>query len=73
MIRKIGILTSGGDCAGLNAVIRSVVHAAHRKGWETIGILDGTAGLLYDPPQVRTLSPNDFDGNVLRQGGTILG
>ncbi|MCB9964884.1 MAG: ATP-dependent 6-phosphofructokinase [Rhodospirillales bacterium] len=73
MIRRIGILTSGGDCAGLNAVIRAVVHSAHRKGWETIGILDGTAGLLYDPPQVRSLHPNDFDGNVLRQGGTILG
>lgn len=73
MIKKIGILTSGGDCAGLNAVIRAVVHSAHQKGWETIGILDGTAGLLKEEPEVRTLHPNDFDGNLLRQGGTILG
>ncbi|MCB1557135.1 MAG: ATP-dependent 6-phosphofructokinase [Alphaproteobacteria bacterium] len=71
--KKIGILTSGGDCAGLNAVIRSVVHSAHHQGWETIGILNGTAGLLKDPPQVRTLHPRDFDGNVMRLGGTILG
>ncbi len=73
MTKKIGILTSGGDCAGLNAAIRAVVHAAHQKGWETIGILDGTAGLLCEVPQVRVLHPNDFDGNILRQGGTILG
>lgn len=72
-IKKIGILTSGGDCAGLNAAIRAVVHSAHQKGWETYGILDGTAGLFFDPPEVRLLTPNDFDGNVLRQGGTILG
>ena len=50
MSKKIGILTSGGDCAGLNAVIRAVVHSADQKGWETVGILDGTAGLLKDEP-----------------------
>lgn len=71
--KRIGILTSGGDCAGLNAVIRSVVHSAHYQGWEVVGILDGTAGLLQDPPEYRVLSPNEFDGNLLRQGGTILG
>jgi 6-phosphofructokinase 1 len=70
---KIGILTSGGDCAGLNAVIRAVVHSAHLKGWETLGILDGTAGLLHAEPQFRVLTPNDLDGNVMRLGGTILG
>ncbi|HPF78964.1 MAG TPA: 6-phosphofructokinase, partial [Alphaproteobacteria bacterium] len=42
MSKKIGILTSGGDCAGLNAVIRAVVHSAVHKGWEVYGILDGT-------------------------------
>lgn len=73
MSKKIGILTSGGDCAGLNAVIRSIVHSAHRKGWETVGILDGTAGLLGDEPQYRNLTPEEFDGTVMRMGGTILG
>lgn len=73
MSKKIGILTSGGDCAGLNAVIRAVVHSGARKGWETIGILDGTAGLLGDEPQYRILTPEEFDGTVMRMGGTILG
>jgi 6-phosphofructokinase 1 len=72
-IKKIGILTSGGDCAGLNAVIRAVVHSAHQRGWETIGLIDGTACLLGDEPDVRTLTPAEFDGTVMRMGGTILG
>src|SRR5690606_3219546 len=70
---KIGILTSGGDCAGLNAVIRAVVHSAHLKGWETYGILDGTAGLLQENPQFRILTPNELDGNFMRLGGKLLG
>ena len=73
MSKKIGILTSGGDCAGLNAVIRAVVHSAHQKGRETYGILDGTAGLLAAEPQYRVLTPEAFDGTILRMGGTILG
>ncbi|MCB1552017.1 MAG: 6-phosphofructokinase, partial [Alphaproteobacteria bacterium] len=47
--KRIGILTSGGDCAGLNAAIRAAVHRADLLGWEVYGILDGTAGLLCDP------------------------
>ncbi len=73
MTKRIGILTSGGDCAGLNAAIRAAVHRADLLGWEIFGILDGTAGLLVDPPQYRQLKPNDFDNNVMRMGGTILG
>ncbi|MGE4313072.1 MAG: ATP-dependent 6-phosphofructokinase [Pseudobdellovibrionaceae bacterium] len=71
--KRIGILTSGGDCAGLNAVIRAAVHSAALRGWEVVGILDGTAGLLERPLQYKVLNPNDFDGNVMRMGGTILG
>lgn len=71
--KKIGILTSGGDCAGLNAAIRAVVHSAHQKGWETIGLIDGTAGLLGDEPEYRVLTPGQFDGTLLRRGGTVLG
>jgi len=70
---KIGILTSGGDCAGLNAVIRAAVHRSSLLGWEIVGILDGTAGLLEDVPQIRVLKPGDFDNNVMRMGGTVLG
>lgn len=71
--KRIGILTSGGDCAGLNAVIRAAVHRAHILGYEMVGILDGTHGLISDPPQVRVLTPADTDANMMRQGGTILG
>lgn len=73
MTKKIGILTSGGDCAGLNAVMRAVVYRADALGWEIIGIENGTAGLLENPCRVRALKSKDFDGFILRRGGTILG
>ena len=71
--KRIGILTSGGDCAGLNAVIRAVVYAAGQKGWEVIGIEDGTAGLLDRPARYQVLTPAMFDTTIMRMGGTILG
>ena len=46
MTKRIGILTSGGDCPGLNAVIRSVVKSATRRGWQVYGIPYGTQGLI---------------------------
>ena len=46
MNKKIGILTSGGDCPGLNAIIRAVVKCASQKGWEVYGIPYGTEGFL---------------------------
>lgn len=73
MAKTIGILTSGGDCAGLNAVMRAAVHRADMLGWSVIGIENGTAGLLESPYQVRTLTPDDFDGFIMRRGGTVLG
>jgi 6-phosphofructokinase 1 len=48
-IQRIGILTSGGDCAGLNPVIRAVVSRASALGWTVVGIRNGTAGLLARP------------------------
>lgn len=70
-IRKIGILTGGGDCPGLNAVIRAVVHCACREhGLEVCGILDGYAGLIHK--RVRPLALADVSG-ILPRGGTILG
>jgi len=71
--KRIGILTSGGDCAGLNAVIRAVVYAATRQGMEVIGIEDGTAGLLTRPMRYKILSREMFDMTVMRLGGTVLG
>lgn len=73
MSKTIGILTSGGDCAGLNAVMRAAVFRASGLGWRVIGIENGTAGLLESPYRVRALEPEDFDGFIMRRGGTILG
>ncbi|RMD63359.1 MAG: ATP-dependent 6-phosphofructokinase [Alphaproteobacteria bacterium] len=73
-IRRIGILTSGGDCAGLNAVLRAVVlRAVYGYGWEVIGIRQGTAGLMARPVAAEVLDPAEFTGLLLRTGGTILG
>jgi 6-phosphofructokinase 1 len=71
--KKIAILTSGGDCAGLNAVLRAVVLSADRLGWDVLGIEDGSHGLLSTPPKARKLSVASVDTVMLRQGGTILG
>jgi len=71
--KRIGILTSGGDCAGLNAVIRAAVLHAATLNWEVIGIQTGTHGLLFDPPRIRPLTVADVDNVMLRQGGTVLG
>jgi len=73
-IKKIGVLTSGGDCSGLNAVIRAVVHRAIlHYGWEVYGIYDGTKGLMDRPMRYKKLTIADVDTNILRQGGTFLG
>lgn len=71
--RTVAILTSGGDCAGLNAVLRAVTLRAQALGWRVLGIENGPAGLLADPPEVRVLTPQDLEGHVMRLGGTILG
>jgi 6-phosphofructokinase 1 len=71
--RTIGILTSGGDCAGLNAVIRAVVHRAQHYGWRVLGIRDGTMGLLDRPLRYDELDIASVDGTMMRLGGTILG
>jgi ATP-dependent phosphofructokinase / diphosphate-dependent phosphofructokinase len=70
-IKRIGVLTGGGDAPGLNAVIRAVVKAAHNAGIEVIGLEDSFDGLIY-PEKSRPLSPHDVTG-ILRLGGTILG
>jgi 6-phosphofructokinase 1 len=72
--RRLAVLTSGGDCAGLNAVIRAVTdHASGTHGWDVIGIKNGHLGLLEDPPQVVGLTPENVRGDMLRTGGTFLG
>ena len=70
MANYIGILTSGGDCPGLNAAIRGVGKAAHDFGMEVIGFRDGFRGLVQD----RTMKlDGDLLSGILTDGGTILG
>jgi ATP-dependent phosphofructokinase / diphosphate-dependent phosphofructokinase len=69
--KRIGIVTGGGDCPGLNAVIRAAAKAATMRGWETLGILGGYEGLL-EPRQFRPLDYHALSGLLVR-GGTILG
>jgi len=71
--KKIGILTSGGDCAGLNAVIRAATDAAIGRGWEVLGLRNGHLGLMNTPPDVVPLTAEAVRGDLLRAGGTILG
>jgi 6-phosphofructokinase 1 len=73
-IKKIGILTSGGDCAGLNAVVMSVVNAATKFGWEVYGIHDGTDGLTNRPLSYEILTETNFSNSPWpRMAGSYLG
>jgi len=67
---RLALLTGGGDCPGLNAVIRSAARTAFGLGWEVFGIEDGFEGLLTK--RARQLHPRDVRG-ILHLGGTILG
>lgn len=71
MKRRIGILTSGGDCPGLNAAIRGVAKASYGMfDCEIVGILDGYHGLING--KYKEMNAHDFSG-ILTRGGTILG
>ena len=70
MRERIGILTAGGDCPGLNAVIRAVVRCAHRDDVEVLGIKNGWRGLVEG--DVEPLTRASVTG-ILPRGGTILG
>ena len=69
--KRIGILTSGGDCPGLNAVIRGVVKAADKLHWEVIGFIDGFEGML--PPGDYRILDRQSTSHIMSMGGTILG
>src|SRR5216117_2539029 len=70
MAKRIGILTGGGDCPGLNAVIRAVARRSFQRGHEVVGVRDGWRGLVED--ELEPLGPREISG-VLPRGGTILG
>ena len=80
--KRIGVLTGGGDCPGLNAVIRAVVKKAYTEGFEPVGFKDGWKGplLLWEtspegqmlPLVIDPLMPEHISG-IIEKGGTILG
>jgi 6-phosphofructokinase 1 len=70
MIRRIAVLTSGGDAPGMNAAIRAVTRSALDQNWEVLGVREGYAGLMrgtFEPLNDRSV------GGIIQQGGTILG
>ena len=69
--RRIGILNSGGDCPGLNAVLRGAVRAALKLGWEVVGFKDGFEGML--PPGRFIMLDRHKTAGIMPLGGTILG
>ncbi len=69
-MRRIGVLTSGGDAPGMNAAIRVVVRAGIDKGWEVFGIRHGYYGLIND--NMVPLMSRDV-GGIIQEGGTVLG
>src|SRR5215204_4065841 len=71
-IKKVAILTSGGDAPGLNGVIRAFVKSAMLDhGWDVVGVEDGFEGMI-GTPKLRPLRNSDVRG-LLGRGGTILG
>jgi len=70
MLRKVGVLTNGGDCPGLNAVIRAIVRTASRNGIECLGYIEGYKGLVNN--NYINLTKQYISG-IINKGGTIIG
>lgn len=70
-VKRIGIMTGGGDCPGLNAVIRAVVMMADKRGVEVVGIPYGYRGMLLGGDYFKVLKPADVM-SIIEKGGTIL-
>jgi len=70
MAKSLGILTGGGDCPGLNAVIRAVVRRADAAGWDVVAVREGWRGLVESI--FEDLGPQQVSG-ILPRGGTIIG
>jgi 6-phosphofructokinase 1 len=69
-MKRIAVLTSGGDAPGMNAAVRAVVRTGIDRGWEMFGVRHGYAGLIRD--NFVPLGPRDV-GGIIQRGGTMLG
>jgi 6-phosphofructokinase 1 len=70
MMKRIAVLTSGGDAPGMNAAIRAVTRCALDQGWDVFGVRHGYVGLIeghFTPVNARSV------GGIIQQGGTMLG
>ncbi|USO01326.1 MAG: 6-phosphofructokinase [Alphaproteobacteria bacterium] len=72
-IKRIGLITSGGDCPGLNALIRTVVQSAAQKNIDVIGLPHGIPGLIQDHPQALALDASYASAQMIQRGGSRLG
>ena len=72
-VKRIGIMTTGGDCSGLNTVIQRVADGCVRRKWSVIGITDGTDGLYANPPKTINLTDNVSQFAVSHLSGSVLG
>ncbi len=71
-IKRVGVLTSGGDASGMNAAVRAVVRTALDSGLEVYGIYEGYRGLIEGGDRVRPLTWNSV-GGIIHRGGTMIG
>jgi 6-phosphofructokinase 1 len=71
-IKRVGVLTSGGDASGMNAAIRAVVRTALDRGLEIFGVYEGFCGLIEGGDRIRPMTWNSV-GNTIQRGGTIIG
>src|ERR671922_2013935 len=69
-LKRIGVLTSGGDAPGMNAAVRAVTRGALARGWEVFAVRNGYAGLLAN--SLEPLAARDV-GGIIQSGGTVLG
>src|SRR3954466_11518212 len=67
---RAGILTGGGDCPGLNAVIRAVARRLHTNGWDVVGVREGWRGLVQN--KLEPLGPREVSG-ILPRGCSVIG
>lgn len=71
-MKTIGIMTTGGDCSGLNTVIQRIIRGARLRKWRVIGIMDGTDGLCATPPQIIELNDSVLPIENARLAGSFL-
>ena len=71
-MKRIGIMTTGGDCSGLNTVIQRVYTGARLRGWKLVGIIDGTDGLFENPPKIIEFTDSTLPIEGARLSGSFL-